>query len=252
MSHSEDRPFAPTPRRRAEARQRGHVPHSRPLTNSLLLLAVCGYAAWSGGDLVLKSATQLRDGLSHSSVSTASVDLVGQVQRTAVEGLEGIVGLLILSLAGAVVADLVQTGATLSWSRVLPDTGRVNPLTGLSRITQGLSPLRWLPEGARRLAVLGLLGGLAWLHRNDIARLTCGDLIAGTTLTGSLLVAIAGQLCAALLIAGLAHGAWTRRQYERSLRMIREEMREESAGRKGRRTVVTSRLPAAPLPPIAD
>ncbi len=223
-----ERTEAPTPRRLQEARQEGHVPRSLELNAALVLLA--GVLALQG-----PGARLLRD-LENLMVSAAAglPDLaggpgalwpwLGRQVWPVLTGLGLVVGAL--SLAG-VATSLAQTGPVLAFQRLRLDLSRVNPFLGLRR----LFSLQGLVELVRALLKLAVVVAVAVSYLRGLSEqiplLGLIGLRPGVTALADLAAGLAWRVGAAYLILAAADYGYQRWSYLRSMRMTREELKEE-------------------------
>src|SRR5438477_4922177 len=116
---------APTPHRRAEARQRGNVARSAELSAAVLCLAAVLMLRHSGPNLAAALRLLLAD-----SLSSASAPIATPVERILLIGKTLIplaAGLLLIGLA----ANLVQTGFLFGLRR---DNRPLDPFAGFARM----------------------------------------------------------------------------------------------------------------------
>ena len=225
---SQDKKFEPTQRRKQQARQKGQTPRSRDLTSAgLLLIATVASAAWFPAlSRSLLDAT--RSTLSH----------LNEVEPTA-EGLRHLLlewlavyaramaPLLLIIVFGAVLLTFLQGGLALSAYPLTPRLDKLNPATAIKRIFSA----QGLVESVKSLLKVALAALVAWL----VLRLRTPQLLllGEMELSGSMATVghVAWELCSktavAMIILGAADYLWQRFDYLKSLRMTREEMRQE-------------------------
>lgn len=225
----EDRTEAATARRLSRAREEGHVPLSRevaPLASlaaATLLLMVAG--PWAARATAGRLAMLLAE--AHALSPAAALRLAGSAV---------LFGALPFVLAGALastIAVLAQTGLLVHLPALLPDLSRLDPRQGVARLFSlasladaGKALLKLLAAGTATWVVLaGLLpllpGALDW---------TPGLLLWRTTHAVLRLLLVLLALQAA--IAGIDILV-TRRRHAASLRMSRQEVREEHRETEG-------------------
>ncbi len=219
---------APTHRRREEARKEGRIPRSTELTTSFVLLGAALILNAAGPLLGGRIAALFREGIVATGTSPLGIESTVLMLRDGGWKLLAILGawgaaltLVAIAIAGP------QARGVVSAKPVTPDPARLGPLQNVKRILGGQS----LVELVKSLFKLGLIAMLvkvtldgAW---DDIMALT--DLSA----TGFLMV-VRHHTVRLLMSAGLAYlvlaafdYAWQIRQHEQSLRMSRDEIRQE-------------------------
>ncbi len=189
--------------------------------------------AWSGGNTV----RVLREYLARSLDLQAAAALASGEMTTAAAGLlfRGALTVLVRAclpvvLAGAVMglaADLAQSGLNFTTQPLAPRLDRLDPIAGTKRLVSR----RALVELAKSLAKvtvvawaafsavtprIGLFGGMALLRLEQ-----------GMSLTGSLAWQVASRTLAALFVVAALDYVYQRHEHEQSLRMTREELKQE-------------------------
>ena len=230
----EQRTESATPKRLEEARRQGQVPRSRDL-NSAAVLLVGGVALYSLGDLVGGRLLEImRRGLLFSREQA-----MDDGQMTAAFGVAALDALLAcapilgLLLVAALVAPLAIGGWNFSTEALAPKWERLDPIAGVRRVFSLQGVLELLKSLARFGVVAAVAVLLLWLQAGELYSLGTQPLhlaIANAmTLVGTTLIALAGSL---VLIAAV-DVPLTLWQHFRSLRMTRDEVRQEHKETEG-------------------
>ncbi|MBW1991792.1 MAG: flagellar biosynthesis protein FlhB [Deltaproteobacteria bacterium] len=224
----QDRTEQPTPKRRAEAREKGQIARSRDLNASLVLLTGILLLSWWGPWMGYRSAAMLRDCLTGLrpgllTVQTAPALLVKFASLAAALLAPVFLGLVFIS----VLANYVQGGWIFSTQRLTPELSRINPWAGLKRMVSGEA---WVELG-KSLAKVTLIAVVAYFslrrqlpHLLPLLRQGLGQLFIFLK-AGAL--HIAGRIAIALLVLGLLDYLYQRYRYEKSLRMTKQEVKDE-------------------------
>ncbi len=246
MSDSDaEKTEAPTPKKREEASTEGKVPRSQELTTALLLVTAA---------LVLK---QLGPGLGHtlieifgSSLAGAGADLdrasaVMLIQHTGWQALLAL-GLLLASIGGAALAiGAAQARGTWSTKALAPKWSRISPMENGKRMV-GSQP--WA-DLAKSLLKLGLVSGVVY----SVLRSAWGDILALAQQSplgvlevvqryGVKLLLTAGLSYLVLAAMDYAYQLW---QFEKSLKMSKEEVKQEMKQSEGDPMIKARRRSAA-------
>ena len=222
-----DRTEAATGRRLQRARDEGQAAIS-PEVSSLLLLG--GLAA----ALLLQAPAQLRQlyaDLAELFASAGTLDgmdaVANALHRGGAAALRSLMGLFGMALFAGAAATLVQSGFLFHPDTLLPDLSRLSPGRGLRRI---LSPASGV-AAAKALAKLIVIGAAVWrLLRHRLSDLANSLLREPQQLPAALL-----DLVSAILLTTLGAQAaiavldivLVRQRHARTLRMSREDVREE-------------------------
>jgi flagellar biosynthetic protein FlhB len=228
--HGEERTEQPTPRRRQKARQKGQIPRSPDLSGAAVLLAGTAALAAFG-----KAIANGLAGLMESSIAEIASARFGdpagipsQLAHLALHTLIGAIGpvLLACGAAGFAVA-LLQVGGRPAFTVPRFDPKRISPLQGIRNIFSASAAFEALKAVAKTaavgavafLALLPVLHGLA--GKVGIPPLALGRIVSGAVFS------VAEKAGAAYLLIGFADYLWRRHRIERSLRMTKQEVKEE-------------------------
>ncbi|MFO0948583.1 MAG: flagellar biosynthesis protein FlhB [Planctomycetota bacterium] len=222
-----------TERRREEARRRGQVAVSRDFSSAVVLLAaVVGLQFW--GEAMLADAVRAIRFCFDEPWMLLSPDLIRveliKITLLAMQSLAFWTGFLLLV---ALVVNLAQTGLEIASERSFLEFGKLNPISGFQRIFS----IRGLVKTALDVLKVMILGLIAYLFIDGELFAFAGmsmmefPAVAGYAIERSMTLAY--QLVAALMALGIADYAYQRFQFERDLRMTRQEVKEETKDIEG-------------------
>jgi flagellar biosynthetic protein FlhB len=228
----QERTEQPTSRRREDARKEGRYPASRDLPGALVLLGGLGVHAMAGGHVVTEALTQFERGL--TTLPTGDFTLDAALSRCFDAGV-GAVRIawpfLVVPAVIAAATGLFQSRLALSFSAVKPKWERVDPAQGFKRLVSGRS----LVEVLKAILKLVAVGAVAYVTlRSDwMLLMTASRDGAGVAALGGVLWNLWLRMGLVFLgIAGLDYGyQWW--QHEKSLRMTKQEVRQESKEQDG-------------------
>jgi len=229
-----ERTESPTQKRLDDARKRGQVPRSRDLSAAAVTLAggigLTSVGSLMGGGL----ANMLRSSLSFRGAEAMGdgqmLVTLGHAAGQAALATAPILGIL---LAAALLAPLAIGGWNFSAQALAPDFSRLDPVAGIARVFS----LQGLFELLKSLARFGVVAGVAVIvlrHQfHTYAQLGTEPERAGIlhaiSMAGFALIALGGGL-GLIAAVDVPLALW---QYHRSLRMSREEIRQEARESEG-------------------
>jgi flagellar biosynthetic protein FlhB len=225
---AEERTEQATPKRRDDARKRGQVPHSREVTATAGLLGGLAILQASGSAFLTGLGESMRQTLGHLPTEAPSPALV----TTAGIALALRLLLLLAPLLGgllviAVVANVAQVGLLLTAKPLAPDVNRINPAQGLKRLF-GRQGLVELVKALVKLAIVGVVTYRVFLDRfQPVVMLTGADPLAAAAAIAGAVFEVGYKAGFGLLALALLDYGYQRWEYERGLRMSRQELREE-------------------------
>ncbi|MBI5420130.1 MAG: flagellar biosynthesis protein FlhB [Deltaproteobacteria bacterium] len=229
-----ERTQSATPKRREEMRNKGNVARSREIPSAAVLLG--GFAAlyFFSGHIVGGLSGIIRDFLTASPARVESVDGLHTLMMDLMLRC-GIVLLPVFAitlLCGAA-ANFAQVGPLFTLVPLTPNLERLNPAAGFSR----LFSLPSVEELGKSFIKFSLVGYLAYkIVRREIPTLPAiierppAEIIAYMAhISGTLFL----QCGAALLVLSFADYAFQRWNYEKSIRMTTQEIRDEMKASEG-------------------
>ncbi|HTW74786.1 MAG TPA: flagellar biosynthesis protein FlhB [Steroidobacteraceae bacterium] len=229
-----ERTESPSQKRLDDARKAGRVPRSRDLGAALVVLTGGVALRGLGAEVARRLAAIMHDGLTldHAELADAT-DMLSRLEHGAIQGMLAAAPLLGLLLAAAVLAPLSIGGWTFSASALVPDFSRLNAVAGLGRVFS----LRGFIELGKALArfVVVAVVAVAVLARqfHSFRALATEPVQLGVghamSLIGTAFIALGGAL-AAIAVVDVPLAIW---QYHRSLRMTRQELRDEHKETEG-------------------
>jgi flagellar biosynthetic protein FlhB len=232
MSDDADRTQLPTPRRRQQARQSGHVAHSHDLGSAVLLVGGLGLMLVTGGAVLTFLVEFLQSSLSGQAWLAASGEaahesVVDQSRTLFVSLGQRLLPLLAGTLLLGVAAHTLQTGMLFMPGRMMPDFSRVNPANGLARIYSVNSFIR-LIFGLGKLCVVAAVGAAGlWSRREALVSLTAFDVPELAIKAWQACLWSCLEMAGALLGLAVLDYLYQRYRYEKSLLMTPQEVRQE-------------------------
>jgi flagellar biosynthetic protein FlhB len=230
-----ERTEEPSQRRLTEARERGQVPRSRELTNFATMIggsaALIAMGTTLGGTMSLLMRHSMSIDPERLEDPNSMLSALGEAAITVLLAALPLFGALI----GLVLLAAVALGGwNFSPAALVPDFTRMSPLAGLQR----LFGLRGLGELGKALLKLLVVGGVcaavvSWLFPDVLALGRMSPRAAIGRGAGLLSWAFV-WLCASLVIVAMVDVPLQLFQYRRSLRMTRQEVRDEAKESDGR------------------
>ncbi|MBI3838922.1 MAG: EscU/YscU/HrcU family type III secretion system export apparatus switch protein [Planctomycetia bacterium] len=247
--HDGEKSQDPTPHRRQQVREAGHVAHSQDLSSAGLLLGSLVILIFTGGALLNFLGAMLGGYLSGGpwlasvqSGAQANADLVMSQWNALVPGLAKVLlPVLGLILLLAIALNVLQMGVWFLPHKLLPDFSRVNPLAGLSRLFSTANAAR-LAFGVFKIAVVAGVAIVSVYHqRHAIAALSGHDLPQIASLAWNICLWTCIKIGIALCVLAILDYGYQRWRHEQDLKMTPQEMREEMRNLQGDPQVIARR-----------
>jgi len=224
----------PTPRKRDEARKKGQVARSAELSSVAILMVGLLAMTWFGSTMFTAMSGMMIESFTEGMAIKLdpltvqpylvgwTLDFVGIVAP--------IIGLLGLT---AVVINIARVGILFTGKPLMPKGDRISPLAGIKRI---ISPrgLVELAKGLFKVALVALMtyATLIW-ESQQLLRLA--DMGVGQLydIGGDMILDLGFRIVAALLILAILDYAFQRWDYEKNLKMTRQEIKDEVKQHEG-------------------
>ena len=218
-----------TPKRRQEAEGKGQLARSPEVNSTLVLAATFG--------ALLMMAPRLQDQLQvlfqETMERVADPDLTTETIGGLAAGWTRVVlvltmpFLLAASVAG-VLANVVQNKPRFSGQALKPDLKRLNPLPGVKRMV-GPQSLVELLKSFVKIAVIGAVAVLViWPQLETLVGIGYREPGEIGAYTGSLILRLSLWVVAILVPLAVADLVYQRRRHEKSLRMSKDEVKQEA------------------------
>ncbi|WP_372790566.1 flagellar biosynthesis protein FlhB [Paraconexibacter sp.] len=232
MASGSDKTEKATPKKRAEAREKGQVAKSTDLSGSVVMLVGVMTLGAAGSSMVGRMGDLMRGTLANltdfQSVSHAGI---GTIFLDAGEALAMTVAPIAFACAIAALAmGLLQVGPKPMPKALKPDPKRLNPVTG----AKNLFGINMLAEGVKSVSKVGVVGAIVFAAVGP--KVTQLGAMVGIS-PQELAAALSGEVKAVALRAGAAYfviGAidyvYQRWRNEKQLKMDKQEVKEESKG----------------------
>ncbi|WP_175735461.1 flagellar biosynthesis protein FlhB [Burkholderia ambifaria] len=229
-----DRTEAATPRRREKAREEGQVARSRELA-SFALLAAGFYGAWllaapSGAHL----QAMLRGAFAFDRATAFDTHrMLSAAGSASIEGLAAVLPILALTGLAALLAPMALGGWLISQKTFELKFDRLNPISGLGRIFSIQGPIQ-LGMSLAKTLVVGGIGGIAiWRSKDELLGLATQPLGSAVADAMHLVAVCCGTTVAGMLVVAALDVPYQIWQYNKKLRMTKEEVKREHRENEG-------------------
>ncbi|MEK7800591.1 MAG: flagellar biosynthesis protein FlhB, partial [Nitrospirota bacterium] len=227
-----------TPKRKEDARKKGQIAMSRDLSTAVVLLSGVGLLAAMLPVGLQKMTEMTRQGLTLSFPLAFYKDMsIEQVSEIVIHAGLTVVMLSLPVVLGILVmgsgASLLQSGLLWRADAIQPDAKRISLIKGLSRLFSLRSVIE-LVKGLLKIAIVTGVG--VWVARYDVLQIP--GLIGfdmGTVLgvTGWLALKVGLAVAGAIAVLAGFDYVYQRYEWERSLRMSKDEVKEEHKSSEG-------------------
>lgn len=223
-----ERTEAPTARRRQEARRKGQVARSQEINSAVILLASVGLFYFLGGPFAGRLMDLLRSGLAPLPGAELTQEnsytlLVGWGWRFLTLMAPFFFGLMVAGVA----ANALQVGFVMSEEALSPKWERLNPVRGLGNLL-GRRGLVEIVKSPLKLFLIGVVAYFTIAQRaEDILRVGGMPPVRAVSIVWEAAFALLVRVAMSVCVLGLLDYLYQRWEHERSLRMTKEEVKDE-------------------------
>ena len=223
-----------TPKRREEAKKKGQIAQSREIPSVLVLFSAMGAFLFFSTFMLDKLSALMRgvfqkSGTFHLEGATAHA-LFSEV---ATQLLIILMPLLLLVAVAGIASNLLQVGFLFTAEPLTPKLSKLDPIKGIKRFFS----LRSLAEVVKSVLKISVVGGVAFL-------MVKGELISIPALMqmgvaeiliflGRVSFNICFYTCLVLIVMAALDYSFQRWQHEKSLKMTKQEVKDELKQREG-------------------
>ena len=223
-----------TPKRREDARKKGQVARSTELSSVAILAAGLLALAALGSYLLDRLGNFMVDTLTNGiHAELNSVNILGYILGWGRDYAMLVAPVVLFLLVAALVVNYAQVGVLFTGQPLMPKANRLSPLTGIKRIFSA----RGLVELAKGLFKIGAVSYLTWLTIAAEADRMAAFMDMGIgqilLLSGNIVLTLAFRITLLLLVMAILDYAFQRFDYEKNLRMTRQEVKEELKQQEG-------------------
>ncbi len=223
-----DRTEPATPRRRQEARERGHVARSQDLSSAMVLLAAIVALKWYGGEMLAALSDVMRgilEEVGRFELTTENVRAYGIVAGLAVGRI--LAPVLLAVVSAGIVVNLLQVGFLFTGTALEFRLDRMDPIAGFGRIFSWRGVVRLISVVMK----MTIIATIVWVTLRDHEQAFLSLMDTDVQEISRYLLAVAWTMSIRVAIALLAFAlldyGYQRFQYELDLRMSRQEVQEE-------------------------
>ncbi len=231
---SEDKTEEATPKKKSDARKKGQVARSKEvnlaftlIASTLVLLTLGTYVGTSlKGTLNIFLSNYLIKDINYSDIKSLILIVLW---RLAIVILPVVVPIMIFGIVG----NFVQVGFMFTQEPIKPQLSKLNPLSGFKRMFSS----RTFVEMLKDLIIVGVLGYNAYTFVKDnyVSILQISSLRIGAVPAafGKLVMSVFTKVTIIMVIIALVDYIYQRYQYNKELKMTKQEIKEEYKQQEG-------------------
>ncbi|GHU56408.1 flagellar biosynthesis protein FlhB [Clostridia bacterium] len=234
-----ERTEKPTSKHRQDARKDGNIFKSQEVV-TLSSLLICFYAFKYL--YPLSQSTVLRimgeyftrvGDITHFDTDEFRLIFINCVLNVAI----AIGPLTVIAGAVGVIGIMAQTKRYVNFKKVKPDFKKLNPIKGFKNLASNMFAPKGIVKQLKEIAKVTVIFIVIYNTLKDkiymLPRFMDMTIVASVQYTGNLIMEIVKNVCIAYLFIVIADFMWEKYQYEKSIRMSKEEIKEENKQMEG-------------------
>jgi flagellar biosynthetic protein FlhB len=236
MAESEgDKTEAPTPKRRQEAREQGNIARSPDLTSAIILIGVLLLLKWFGFGVISAMRSIMEEMLGARSLASVDMARLG----TDVMHVIGVAAFAMAPILGGVViiaimANVAQVGLNLNFGKLAPNLAALSPIRGLGKIFSGGQGGIHLLMNLIKMVMVGMVAYSAIGNRiGQIIAIQQLSFVQIFAFGADVVYSIGMRVGILLLVLAILDYMYQRFRMEKSLRMTKQDVKEEMRSMNG-------------------
>lgn len=228
---AEEKTEKATPKKREDSRKKGQVLKSAEINTAVMVLSMFAVIYAMANTIALDTqkymtgflTTALLDGvtdMNEARIHSLIIDGFGQIFKLSWP-------LLAVAVIAGVAINLFQVGFMFSGESIKPQFNRINPLEGLKRILS----MRSIVELLKSLLKIGIVGLVVYLeYMNNMKafeQIMVFDVASSANKIFSICINVGFKACLALVALGLADYLYQWWEFEKNLKMTKQEIKDE-------------------------
>jgi len=219
-----------TPKKKQDARKKGQVHKSQEITTAMVLLAVF-IALKVFGENIYVEITAFTRRILTEYPKTEDLFMPDILKRLLADSLivflKSLGPVFAIAVLTAMIVSFAQVGALFTFETIKFKLERINPVAGFKRIMS----IQGLAQMVKSILKVIIIGYVAFSYINgqaeNMMRTMNMDVLSIAGYIGTVCVDIAIRICISLILLGMLDYGYQWWQYEKNLRMSKQDIKEE-------------------------
>lgn len=219
-----------TPKKRQEARKKGQVLQSREISSALVLMLVF-VSLRIFGSYIYNQILEFTKNVLIEYPKIEDLFMPDILQRVFIDAVivffKATAPVLAIALLTGIITGYAQIGFLFTLETLSPKFSRINPINGLKRIFS----LRGAVELTKAVLKVTVIGYVSYAYLNgqaeNVLRMMDMDVINIAVMIGTISINVAIRICVVLVVLSVFDYAYQWWEYEKNLKMTRQEIKEE-------------------------
>jgi len=219
-----------TPKKKGDARKKGQVFQSRELSGSLILIIMIVTIKAFGSTIYGQISQYMKKAFTQYLTMTDVLD-VSIIAKIFIDGIlvfaKTILPMFLVAVLAALIVGYAQVGILFTFETLKPQGNRINPLSGFKRIFSVRSVVEMLKSILKIVIVSWVAYSYLKSKADEVIELMSADLLNVLSFIGDAAFTVALRICFAMVILGLLDFLYQKFDYEKNLKMTKQEIKDE-------------------------
>lgn len=223
-----------TPRRRGKERDKGNIANSRDLSSALILTTGVALISMFSGYILNKFKSTMIYAFTSLNPSNISTDDIVAIFAPYLKScMEIIIPLFLCLFIVGILVIRMQVGHVFAVEKIKPKFSNISPkkmIDGFKRLFNIFEPRKFVEfaKSLLKLSIVGCTGFMVVKSRLDeLYGILGADVHTGFMVIGSILTQMIVDMCIAMIILGIFDRYYQDWEYEKSLKMTKQEVKDE-------------------------
>lgn len=217
-----------TPHKRREAKKKGQAAKSPEVASALTLLLTFSFLLIGGKSLIEGCLAIYQHCFQEYmlwNVTVPSVQLL--FNQLLIDAAKIIAPIFVIALAAGLIANFAQVGFVFNPGLLKFNFGKINPLKGAKNIFSLRTVMELIKSILKIVITGGIVFGMVWQRKDDLFAIGTKDIYSSSALIGSLIVQVGMAVSACLFVLSIADFLYQKFDFEKKLRMSKQEVKDE-------------------------
>lgn len=216
-----------TPKRQADARQKGQVAKSQEINSAFIILAsfmalkiLGGYMYEQMAEYTIFIFSNIPEDLTQPTLVNIFMDILVVLAKTALP-------VMLVIMVIAIIVNLFQVGINFTTKPLMPSLEKLDPISGAKKILSKRS----LVELVKCILKIIIIGSFIYRfllqEMGHLPELIFSDLVGSINYFSDVLFTLAFQICGVLLVLAAMDFMYQKWEHQQSLKMSKQEVKEE-------------------------
>lgn len=224
----------PSPKRREEAQEKGDVAKSTELNSVAVIIAmllVFKFMSGLFGETLTIYMTDIYRQSAAIDITLTTIPLLLSMTLTAfAKVMAPVMGAVLLF---SVASNVGQTGFIFASKSLMPKFDKLNPMSGIKRMFSARSLVE-LVKGVFKISIIGIIGyTVVSSYFGEYLLLPHRSILEISSFTADVIFELTYKIALALLIMAVADFAYQKYEFEKKLKMTKQEVKDEGKQAEG-------------------